>query len=112
MASIKLNSEQAHVLTCISHSYSSVGYWIRQMEGSVKLFRDSFDTHSNLPTGGYSMMEYSSAANRLRGEMDIAYAVFDNSVHESHVPAIIKVAQQLEGFPKTFHENDTINYKA
>lgn len=112
MASIKLNAQQAHVLTSISHSYASVGYWIRQMEDTVKLARDSFDMRTNLPYGGSSMMEFNAFAYRLRGEMDIAYAVFESSVHESHVPAIIRVAQQTEGFPQTFHVNDTINYKA
>lgn len=112
MASIKLNVEQAYALTCISHTYSNIGYWIRQMEDTVKSARHSFDSRTALPTGGYSMMEYNATVNRLRAEIDMAFVVFANSVHETHVYSIIASAQQLDGFPATFREGDVINYKA
>lgn len=112
MASLKLNIEQAHVLTCISHTYSSIGYWIRQMEDTVASARHSFNSRTALPTSGYSMMEYNASVNRLRGEIDMAFAVFANSVHESHVYPIIANAQQLEGYPQTFYVGDTVEYKA
>ena len=110
MPVIALNAKQAYALTSISHTYSSVNYWIRQMEETVKSARSSFEKRSNLPTGGFSMMEYNSAVNRLRGEIQIAEMLFVDSVHDTHITAIIKAAQQVEGFPQCFGDGEVLYY--